>query len=102
MGKSYLLMPQKSRQQFKKAGEATGEFDSKEAAWLTRRALVHADKSGIGPIPDVEEIQDMVEKALLESQYSKNRQSLHHLSGSTCPEPRYPGKGKFRSGFELS
>ena len=54
-----------------KAGEATGEFDSKEAAWLTKRALVHSDKHGIGPIPGVEEIQDMVEKTLLESQYSR-------------------------------
>lgn len=53
-----------------KAGKATGEFDSKEASWLTKRALVHAGKSGIGPIPDVEEIQDMVEKTLLESQFS--------------------------------
>ncbi len=55
----------------RKAGEAKGEFDGKEAAWLTKRALVHTDKSGIGPIPDVEEIQDMVEKTLLESQYSR-------------------------------
>jgi len=55
----------------RKAGEATGEFDGKEAAWLTKRALVHTCKSGIGPIPDVEEIQDMVEKTLLESQYSR-------------------------------
>jgi ribonucleoside-triphosphate reductase (formate) len=55
----------------RKAGEATGEFDSKEAAWLTERVLVHTGKLSIGPIPDVEEIQDIVEKVLLESQFSK-------------------------------
>jgi anaerobic ribonucleoside-triphosphate reductase len=55
----------------RKAGEATGEFDGNEAAWLTKRALIHTGKSGIGPIPEVEEIQDMVEKTLFESQYSR-------------------------------
>jgi len=54
-----------------KAGEATGEFDSKEATWLTKRLLIHTGKLGIGPIPDVEEIQDIVEKVLLESQFYK-------------------------------
>ena len=54
-----------------KAGEATGEFDSKEATWLTKRVLIHNGKLGIGPIPDVEEIQDIVEKVLLESQFYK-------------------------------
>ena len=55
----------------RKAGEATGEFDSKEATWLTKRVLIHTCKLGVGPIPDVEEIQDIVEKVLLESQFYK-------------------------------
>ena len=55
----------------RKAGKATDEFDIKEAAWLTRRVLTQTGKLGIGPTPDVEEIQDIVEKVLLESQFSK-------------------------------
>lgn len=45
-----------------KAGKATGEFGENEAKKLTLRVLNLAHKSGLGPVPEVEGIQDIVEK----------------------------------------
>jgi anaerobic ribonucleoside-triphosphate reductase len=54
-----------------KAGKATGEYDSKVAAVLSRRVLiVAAEQIGIRT-PTVEEIQDTVEDVLLYSLYKK-------------------------------
>jgi len=50
-----------------KAGKATGEFGGQAARWLTKRVLKEAYKSSIGPIPEVEEIQDIVERVLFEA-----------------------------------
>jgi uncharacterized protein YuzE len=44
-----------------RAGKATGEFGDNEAVNLTARVLTLAGKLGFGPIPEVEEIQDIVE-----------------------------------------
>ncbi len=52
-----------------KAGEATGEFDRRTAKNLTLRVLTLAHEMRLGPIPEVEEIQDIVERVLLESPY---------------------------------
>jgi anaerobic ribonucleoside-triphosphate reductase len=54
-----------------KAGEATGEFKEKEARKLTLRVLTLAHELRPGPVPDVEQIQDIVERVLLDSPYYK-------------------------------
>ena len=47
------------------AGHVTGEFDEREAKKLTLRVLTLAHQLRPGPIPEVEEIQDIVERVLL-------------------------------------
>ncbi len=54
-----------------KAGSATGEFDDREARKLTLRVLTLAHEMRPGPTPEVEEIQDIVERVLLDSPYYK-------------------------------
>ncbi|MEW5909424.1 MAG: ribonucleoside triphosphate reductase [Thermodesulfobacteriota bacterium] len=54
-----------------KAGKATGEFGDREAKKLTLRALTLAHELRLGPLPEVEEIQDIVEQVLLDSPYYK-------------------------------
>ncbi|RJR23655.1 MAG: ribonucleoside triphosphate reductase [Desulfobacteraceae bacterium] len=54
-----------------KAGRATGEFGHDEAKRLTPKVLSLAQDSIHGSIPEVEEIQDLVEKVLLDSPYHK-------------------------------
>ena len=55
-----------------KAGEATGEYDKTQASKLSLRVLNLAHEMGIGPIPDVEEIQDVVERVLIDSPFYKS------------------------------
>ncbi len=54
-----------------KAGKATGEFDIREAKKMTLRVLTLAHELKLGPVPEVEEIQDIVERVLLDSPYYK-------------------------------
>ncbi len=54
-----------------KAGKATGEFDEREARKLTLRALTLAHELRLGLVPDVEGIQDIVERVLLDSPFYK-------------------------------
>ena len=54
-----------------KAGQATGEFDDRDARKLTLRVLTLAHEMHLGPVPEVEEIQDIVERVLLDSVYHK-------------------------------
>lgn len=54
-----------------KAGKATGEFGDREAKKLTLRVLTLAHELRLGPLPEVEEIQDIVERVLLDSPYYK-------------------------------
>ncbi|MBW1936360.1 MAG: ribonucleoside triphosphate reductase [Deltaproteobacteria bacterium] len=54
-----------------KAGKATGEFGHREARKLTLRVLTLAHEIRLGPIPEVEEIQDIVERVLLDSPFYK-------------------------------
>ncbi len=54
-----------------KAGKVTGEFDEREAKKLTLRVLTLAHEMRPGPTPEVEEIQDIVERVLLNSPYYK-------------------------------
>jgi len=52
-----------------KAGEATGEFGEREGRKLTLRVLTLAHELRLGLVPEVEEIQDIVEHVLLDSPY---------------------------------
>jgi ribonucleoside-triphosphate reductase len=54
-----------------KAGAATGEFGDREARKLTLRVLTLAHDLRLGPVPKVEEIQDIVERVLLDSPFYK-------------------------------
>ena len=54
-----------------KAGEATGEFGEKEAKKLTLRVMTLAHELRLGPLPEVAEIQDIVERVLLDSPFYK-------------------------------
>jgi len=54
-----------------KAGSATGEFTDREARKLTLRVLTLVHDLRLGPTPDVEELQDIVERVLLDSPYYK-------------------------------
>jgi anaerobic ribonucleoside-triphosphate reductase len=52
-----------------KAGQATGEFSERESRKLTLRVLTLAHELRLGALPEVEEIQDIVEHVLLDSPY---------------------------------
>ena len=54
-----------------KAGKATGEFDEREARKLTLRVLTLAHELRLGSVPDVEGVQDIVERVLLDSPFYK-------------------------------
>ncbi len=54
-----------------KAGKATGEFAERDARKLTLKVLTLAHELRLGPIPEVEEIQDIVERVLLDSPFYK-------------------------------
>jgi len=53
------------------AGQATGEFGERDAKKLTLRVLTLAHELRLDAIPEVEEIQDIVERVLLDSPYYK-------------------------------
>ena len=55
-----------------KAGEATKEFSEREAKKLTLKVLTLAHDLRLGPVPEVEEIQDIVERVLLDSPFLKS------------------------------
>jgi anaerobic ribonucleoside-triphosphate reductase len=52
-----------------KAGKATGEFEEREARKLTLKVLTLARDLKFDPSPEVEEIQDIVERVLLDSPF---------------------------------
>lgn len=54
-----------------KAGEATGEFNGRDAKKMTMKVVGLARDLRLGPIPEVEEIQDIVERILLDSPFYK-------------------------------
>ena len=54
-----------------KAGRASGEFEEREAKKLTLRVLTLAHELRLGTLPEVEEIQDIVERVLLDSPFHK-------------------------------
>ena len=64
--------PKKITDAIAKAGRASEEFDDREARKLTLKVLTLASQMGLGPIPEVEEIQDIVERVLLDSPFHKS------------------------------
>ncbi len=54
-----------------KAGKITGEFGEKEASDLTKKVISHAEKIIKDNVPQVEQIQDIVEDVLLQSKFKK-------------------------------
>ena len=58
-----------------KAGKASGEFDDREARKMTLRVLTLAKDLRLGPVVEVEDIQDIVERVLLDSPYLKTAKS---------------------------
>ena len=55
-----------------KAGKATGEFGEVVAKKLTMRVLDLAHEFRLGPLPDVEGIQDIVERVLFDAAFFKS------------------------------
>lgn len=70
-GQKEKFQPEKIVLAIQKAGEATGEFDSKAARKLTVRVLNIMEQILTSHMPAVEEIQDIVEDVLLTSPYKK-------------------------------
>jgi len=68
-GQAVEFDPSKIMTAIAKAGKATGEFTEKEAKKLTLRVLTLAHDIRLGPSPEVEEIQDIVERVLLDSPF---------------------------------
>ena len=54
-----------------KAGKATGEFTERDARKMTLRVLTLIHDLRMGPNPEVEDVQDIVERVLLDSPYYK-------------------------------
>lgn len=54
-----------------RAGEATGEFGHREALKMTLKVLTLAHELRLGPLPKVEDIQDIVERVILDSPFYK-------------------------------
>ncbi len=55
----------------RKAGEATSEFNGREAKKLTMKVVTMARDLRLGTVPEIEEIQDIVERVLLDSPFYK-------------------------------
>jgi len=53
------------------AGKATGEFGERKAKKQTLKVITLAHEFRLGPLPEVEEIQDIVERVLLDSPFYK-------------------------------
>ena len=63
----------------KKAGEATGEFDSKEAGRLAEIAVNIIIKGNGKHTPTVEQVQDVVEQVLMRTESSSLSPSVNQL-----------------------
>jgi ribonucleoside-triphosphate reductase (formate) len=70
-GRVVVFDSQKITGAIAKAGNATGEFEERDARKLTLKVLTLAHELRLGVTPEVEEIQDIVERVLLDSPYYK-------------------------------
>jgi anaerobic ribonucleoside-triphosphate reductase len=68
-GKIVKFDPLKITAAIAKAAKATGEFKLEEARALSSKVLELAHSLSLGPVPEVEGIQDAVERVLIESPY---------------------------------
>lgn len=59
-----------------KAGQATGEFGEKEASGLMKKTLSALQRIGSKNAPNVEDVQDCVEKTLMASRYKKTARAF--------------------------
>jgi anaerobic ribonucleoside-triphosphate reductase len=70
-GRIVEFAPSKITAAIAKAGHASGEFGERDAKKMTLRVLTLAHELRMGSTPEVEEIQDIVERVLLDSPYYK-------------------------------
>ena len=70
-GRIVEFAPSKITAAIAKAGHASGEFGERDAKKMTLRVLTMAHELRMGSTPEVEEIQDIVERVLLDSPYYK-------------------------------
>lgn len=70
-GSVVKFRPEKITSAIERAGLASEEFGETEARQLTETVLKNAEKTIIGKTPTVEQIQDIVEDALIDSGYKK-------------------------------
>ena len=59
-----------------KAGKATSEFNERDAKKMTLRVLTLAHELRLGSVPEVEEIQDIVERVLLDSPFYRSAKAF--------------------------
>ena len=70
-GRVVKFRPAKITSAIARAGKATGEFGQGEARKLMLRVLTCTHELPLRPVPEVEEIQDIVERVLLDSLFYK-------------------------------
>ncbi|MDX2453592.1 ribonucleoside triphosphate reductase [Desulfosarcina sp.] len=70
-GRIVEFAPSKITAAIAKAGHASGEFGERDGKKMTLRVLTLAHELRMGSTPEVEEIQDIVERVLLDSPYYK-------------------------------
>ena len=70
-GKVVTFDIEKITNAIKKAGAATGEFKEERAKRLAEKVVSEFEKLDQKKTPSVEQIQDIVEKVLMESSYKK-------------------------------
>jgi hypothetical protein len=78
-----------------KAGQATNEFEERDAKKLTLRVLTLAHELRLGASPEVEEIQDIVERVLLDSPYYKTAKAyiIYREQHAQIRKHRHRGPG---------
>lgn len=70
-GRRVKFDQQKIMKAIERAGLETGEFAENEASALAKRAAIRAEQEITQKVPDVEQIQDVVENVLLASTFKK-------------------------------
>ena len=71
-----------------KAGQATGEFGERDAKKMTLRVLTLAHELRLGPSPDVEEIQDIVERVLTNANLEPSALIIEVTEAELLSQPR--------------
>jgi len=77
-----------------KAGKATGEFNLEAAGSLCSKVLDLAHSLSLGPVPQVEAIQDVVERVLMESPYHETAKAYILYKRAACTNQRHAGKSQ--------